>query len=357
MSALFELRRALLASPDKVLFQDLDWRARRGVVTALLGPAGGGKSALLRLLAGQPPLSGWRLGGTWLHGGRALHSSARDPDHALAWLPQAARGGGVSASAAWRAVLAKPARTLLLDEPSRGLVPEDAEALAAALRRRAPEGGVLLVTHDLAFARHAADDVALLCAGSLIASGPAARVFEAPPNELAARFLRQGNSWPAPNWPPPLPSHFRWLLPQRLAGMARPGLLGDVDTDLEAIAARGVRLLVTLTEDPFPAEKLRAVGLVGRHFPVPDMGVPAVSSTASLCREIERCMAEAPVVLHCRAGAGRTGTLLAAMLVWLGEDPEAAIRTVRSAARGYIQTATQLDFVKRFAEAVGRRRE
>jgi atypical dual specificity phosphatase len=356
MTALFELQGASISAPGGELLRSLDWAVRREAVTAVVGPAGTGKSALLRALSGRTPPSGWHIEGIWRFLGEGVERSARGLSPHVAWVPQPGRGDvpARQAHAACREALASSCSTLLLDEPTRGLTASAALELAETLRARAPRGGIVLVTHDLAFARRVAHDVALVCAGRLAACGPAPAFFESPPNELAAGFVRQGNCWPPPVWPPPLPAHFRWVLPERLAGMGRPGLLGDVDADLEAVAASGVTLLVSLTEEPLPADKLRSFGLQARHFPIVDMGVPAISPTASLCREIERAMAEGAVALHCRAGMGRTGTLLASVLVWLGDAPEAAVSKVREVARGYIQNAVQLDFVRRFAAAVGR---
>lgn len=359
MSALFELAGAAVLAPAGGVLRGLDWSVRPGVVTALVGPAGTGKSALLRGLSGRTPPPGWRLSGTWRFLGEPIEHSPQGLEPRVAWVPQAARGPAATdlAQAACRQALDSPAATLLLDEPTRGWADGDAADLATALRARAARGGIVLVTHDLAFARRAADDVVLVCAGGLAARATVPEFFEAPPNELAASFVRQGNCWPGPAWPPPLPAHFHWVLPGRLAGMGRPGLLGELDADLEAVAASGVTLLVSLTEEPLPADRLRACGLRARHFPIVDMGVPPISTTASLCREIERALPHGAVAIHCRAGMGRTGTLLAAVLAWLGDDPETAVRKTRAVARGYIQNAAQLDFVHRFAAAVGRPQE
>lgn len=353
MTLLYDLRAVAITSPMGEVLSGLDWSVRADAVTVLMGPAGTGKSALLRGLSGRPAPAGWHRAGSWRYRGCDLLQAAPAVLDEVAWFPQpqAVRG-----TRDWREVLVSPASTLLLDEPTRGLAAAEADELRRHLRERAPGRAAVVVTHDVGFARDVADDVALLCAGRIVAGGAAEGFFEAPPNELAERFLRQGNCWPARPWPPVLPSHFHWILPGKLGGMGRPGLLGDIDTDLEALAASGVGLVVTLTEEPLPAEKLRAVGLMGRHFPIPDMGVPALGPTASLCREIERAMRDAAVAVHCRAGMGRTGTVLAAMLVWLGRSSDEAAQAVRAVARGYIQNAAQLDFVRRFAENVGPRR-
>jgi atypical dual specificity phosphatase len=221
----------------------------------------------------------------------------------------------------------------------------------AAIRARAALAAAVVVTHDLELARELADRVLLVVAGRIAAAGAAADFFASPPNELAARFVAQGNCWLPPP-PPELPRHFHWLLPGRLAGMGRPGLTGDLDSDLAAVAAAGVTLLVALTSEPVPAARLRPFGLACRHFAIPDMGVPAVGPTARLCRDVERALGNGEAVaVHCHAGLGRTGLVLASFLVWLGMAPAAAIARVREVVPGYIQNRAQEEFVRRFAAA------
>jgi atypical dual specificity phosphatase len=248
--------------------------------------------------------------------------------------------------------LAATASSVLLDEPTVGASESERRELPALIRRRALTGGVVLVTHDLAFAREVADDIALLVAGRLDVAASSQAFFEHPPTPMADQFLRRGTCWPPPV-PPSLPSHFRWILPEQLAGLGRPGLLSDVEADLTALATAGIGLLVSLTEDAFPVEQLRSFGLAGRHFPIRDMDVPALGPTARLCAEIERTIAAGQrVAVHCRAGLGRTGLILASYLVWMGRSPDEAVAEVRSKGRGFIQTKAQVDFVTRFAESV-----
>jgi atypical dual specificity phosphatase len=54
------------------------------------------------------------------------------------------------------------------------------------------------------------------------------------------------------------------------------------------------------------------------------------------------------VAFHCRAGLGRTGTMLAAQLVWAGHPPRAAIDTVRSINPRCIQSDAQIQFLRQF---------
>lgn len=150
---------------------------------------------------------------------------------------------------------------------------------------------------------------------------------------------------------------FRWILPRHLAGSGRPGLLGPVEIDLEFLRASGIRTIVSLTEtplDPSPA----AWGMQSIHFPIDDMGIPTPRDAHGLCQKIVDSMTrEGPVLLHCKAGLGRTGTMLACTLVHLGHSPEHAVARLRALHPGYIQTPAQHALVGHYAEHLSDRNE
>ena len=352
---LYELEDAAIEGPDGPMLNVGDWSIGERAITVFGGPAGPAKPTRRRALAGERASIAARAIGRW-HYKQADVSRAAGQE--LAWVRQSKNAPVVCTVTNPEirgrivAALSSGAPTVLLDEPTRGLSPDDVRWLAARLREHRERGAAILITHDLAFAREIADDVCLVAAGAVQARCDAETFFERPPSDLVTRFLRQGNCWPEPETPP-LPPHFHWILPDQLAGMGRPGMLGDADRDLAAIAAAGVGLLVSLTEEPFATARLRPFGIAGRHHPIPDMGVPAVGACASLCRDVARQLAAGDrVAIHCHAGLGRTGTILAAILVWMGEEPVTAIERVRAVARGYIQNRAQYDFVLRFAESV-----
>lgn len=138
---------------------------------------------------------------------------------------------------------------------------------------------------------------------------------------------------------------FRWILENRLAGSGRPGLLGPFEEDVAFIRRSGFGLMVTLTEQPSPAIE----GISPLHFPIDDMGIPTPRLCEAACRTIVAAIEDGTrVLLHCRAGMGRTGLMAACVLITLGSSAEAALAEVRRINPGYIQSAAQERFVSHY---------
>ena len=139
-------------------------------------------------------------------------------------------------------------------------------------------------------------------------------------------------------------SNFGWVLPRRLAGMARP-LPGAA----ESLKDLGIEAVLTLTEAP-PLPEFEAAGLQVAHEPIVDFAAPDAETLTRCVAFVRGAMAEgAAVVVHCHAGYGRTGTVLAATLVAEGVDPDEAIATVRALRPGSLETEEQEEAVRRFA--------
>jgi atypical dual specificity phosphatase len=145
---------------------------------------------------------------------------------------------------------------------------------------------------------------------------------------------------------------FSWVLPGQLAGCARP----HIAASCAALAERGVRVVLTLTEEALPAQWVRAAGLEAVHLPVPDMGAATQGQLARAVGVIEGSLgAGKPVAVHCLGGIGRTGTVLAAYLVHRGLGADEAISTIRRQRHPSIETAEQEEAVRQFARGGSRR--
>ena len=79
---------------------------------------------------------------------------------------------------------------LLFDEPTSALDPELVGEVLVVMKELADEGWTMVVvTHELQFAREVADEVLFLDGGVVAERGPAEQIFRDPQNERTRRFL------------------------------------------------------------------------------------------------------------------------------------------------------------------------
>ena len=132
----------------------------------------------------------------------------------------------------------------------------------------------------------------------------------------------------------------------------------NLAADMRVVADWGASVVVTLTEG-FELDQLgvanlgnvaEAVELDWHHLPIPDMHVPDErferrwTYTGHVLRH--KLAAGERVLLHCRGGLGRTGTIAARLAIELGAPPDAALRAVRQARRGTVETPAQEAYVR-----------
>jgi polar amino acid transport system ATP-binding protein len=212
---------------------------RAGRVTAILGPSGSGKSTLLRCLnflevpdEGQVIFQGRAVSPrdreldslragvgmvfqqfnlfphlrVWENvalAPRIVRKISREAARAAALVllgrvglsdkaeshPAQLSGGQQQRAAIARALAMEPA-ALLFDEPTSALDPEFTGEVLDVMRLLAAEGRTMVVvTHEVGFARAAAHDLVFMDAGRIVERGPPAQVIDAPANERTQRFF------------------------------------------------------------------------------------------------------------------------------------------------------------------------
>ncbi len=223
------------------VLRGVDVRVVEGEVVVVLGPSGSGKSTLLRCLNRLEPLDGGELtvAGIAVHERRAdvnrlrrqvgmvfqqfnlfPHLSVLDnltlaptqvlrlrradaeararallgrvgiPEKADAY-PAQLSGGQQQRVAIARSLAMEP-RIMLFDEPTSALDPEMIGEVLDVMRGLAGAGmTMLVVTHEIGFAREVAHRVVFMDEGQILAEGPPDRFFDEPEHPRAQRFLER----------------------------------------------------------------------------------------------------------------------------------------------------------------------
>jgi ABC-type polar amino acid transport system ATPase subunit len=100
--------------------------------------------------------------------------------------------GGQQQRVAIARALAMSPKVMLFDEPTSALDPELRREVLAVIRQLAQEGmTMLVVTHEMNFARHVATRSVFMDRGEVVEEAPGAAFFDAPKTERARRFLQQ----------------------------------------------------------------------------------------------------------------------------------------------------------------------
>ena len=230
---------------QQTVLKSIDLEVAQGEVVAIIGPSGSGKTTLLRCLnlLETPEAGSIRLGDLRIDASRPLkgqqnairqlrqrmgfvfqnfnlfpHRTALENviegpiivqgearDTAIAqgreWLakvgladkadsyPGQLSGGQQQRVAIARALAMRP-QAILFDEPTSALDPERVGEVLETIRGLAQEGRTLvIVTHEMAFARDVAHRVLFMDGGRIVEQGPAAELFNRPREERTRRFL------------------------------------------------------------------------------------------------------------------------------------------------------------------------
>lgn len=133
--------------------------------------------------------------------------------------------------------------------------------------------------------------------------------------------------------------------------MAGGGELTAFEDELSVLHSAGVCAVVSLLNIPSDASVYESAGFAFLCLPVPDGGAPTFEQADQFVRFVSgQRTARRPVAVHCQAGLGRTGTMLAAFLIAQGQSAAAAIERVRAVEKVAIETPRQIHFLEQYAE-------
>src|SRR5438132_14173983 len=146
------------------------------------------------------------------------------------------------------------------------------------------------------------------------------------------------------------PHSFTWIDKPHLAALARP----ESQEELEWLRHQGIDLLVSLTEDPPLHRWVNEVGLFLVHEPITDMEAPTQEQLDRCVSAILKANASNfGAAVHCGAGLGRTGVVLACYFVHNGLNSNHSFARVRRLRPGSIETDEQSEAVVEYARRHG----
>jgi ATP-binding cassette, subfamily F, member 3 len=195
-STVLEIREGRIGYPDRVLFEGVHLRVRRGQRLGILGGNGSGKTTLIRTALGRIPLLGGELRwGANVNPAYFAQESRFESDHQTVlgvlaaihpqWTDEEIRSfvarfgfrgedvlkdpaglsGGERSRLALAQLFSRPSNALFLDEPTNHLDIASREILEEALRSY--RGALIVVSHDLYFLRRVVEDFFLIEDGAL----------------------------------------------------------------------------------------------------------------------------------------------------------------------------------------------
>ena len=144
------------------------------------------------------------------------------------------------------------------------------------------------------------------------------------------------------------PDNFSWLIEDKLAGSAIPTSKDEV----KWLQEEGVKSIVTIREEPLDDDWTSNVNYL--HVLSDDMGVPTFDDLKNSVDFIhDRIENNEPVLVHCLAGLGRTGTILACYLIkYQKMSAEDAIQHVREKRHGSIQSFVREELFFQYAKTL-----
>ena len=133
------------------------------------------------------------------------------------------------------------------------------------------------------------------------------------------------------------PTNFSWLIDEKLAGSGIPTSLDE----FEWLLTQGVKSIVTMTEKSLPGDWTQKIDYL--HIPTADFHAPNMEEIDSAVEFIQnQIQNNQSVMVHCAAGLGRAGTILACYFIKYEKySAVQAIEKIRKERPGSIQSDVQ----------------
>jgi len=141
--------------------------------------------------------------------------------------------------------------------------------------------------------------------------------------------------------------NFSWLIENQLAGVSYPRS-EDAIAQLRKV---GVKAVLSIHEEPLSTALLAKYKLQVEQISVRDFTAPTLEQIEQAVAIIDGFLAQGlPTAVHCGAGLGRTGTILACYLISQGTSARDAIEQVRTKRPGSIETDGQLAMIELYEQ-------
>jgi atypical dual specificity phosphatase len=162
--------------------------------------------------------------------------------------------------------------------------------------------------------------------------------------------------------PPPAETDLWWVIPGSLAGTSVPFVHGDrhetpgaaLDAfrdELPSLWREGIRAVVCLLNMRSAEAAYHAAGFSYLCIPIVDGQAPSMEQFQTFMEFTRQQHAQGHgVAVHCVAGIGRTGTMLAGHLITGGMAVDEAIARVRQLRPGAVETSAQMRFLHQLAQ-------
>ena len=154
------------------------------------------------------------------------------------------------------------------------------------------------------------------------------------------------------------PTNFSWVIKNQLAGSGLPSSYKH----LQWLVKNGIRTVITIREIPLSNIWVKQINSRNNDvdfffLKTPDYGAPSSNELFEIVEYVDNQLGKnKPVLVHCAAGKGRTGTLLAAYVIKKnGLNPKDAIEKIRLLRPGSIQSESQKKAIELFYNTINKK--